>query len=442
LDRRKFLKQSALFSVGGLFIPSAFISSFKNDTESFHGKVVVVGAGASGLYAGYILKEKGIDVEILEAGSNYGGRLAKLEGFASFPIDLGAQWLHGKNNMLGKLIAETNTKITIDKSDVVYWFNNKLSKKLPKKIDIFEGKNLPDISFKDYALKKGLGNEYQYIVESLAGDYGAAASRLSVYYTNLEEENWNSGDDDFKFEETYFDLIDKQIAYKVKDNIRLNTVVSKIDYSTDKMVITDSKRNEYIADKIILTVPISILKSNDIQFFPELPVEKTHAFSKIGMDAGIKVFLKFSHKFYHPNIIGGAVCATYFDDSIGKRQHDNILTAFVIGEQAENLGALMDENEIISSLLQELDLMYEGQASKYFMAAHVQNWTHNPYIKGAYSYSTINMGDARKIAAQSVDKKLYFAGEAMSLNGNHQTVHGAVETGYSVVRNLLDELKK
>jgi len=86
--------------------------------------------------------------------------------------------------------------------------------------------------------------------------------------------------------------------------------------------------------------------------------------------------------------------------------------------------------------------MYDGQATKSFLVSHVQNWTNSPFIKGAYSYSTVAMGDARKIAKQSINKKLYFAGEAMNINGHHQTVHGAVETGYREVINLLNDIKK
>jgi lysine-specific histone demethylase 1B len=52
------------------------------------------------------------------------------------------------------------------------------------------------------------------------------------------------------------------------------------------------------------------------------------------------------------------------------------------------------------------------------------------------------MGNAREISAQSVDKKLYFAGEAMNINGHHQTVQGAIETGYREVVNILNDLKK
>jgi lysine-specific histone demethylase 1B len=446
MNRRQFLKQSTLISIGGLLIPSALLAACRKETlfedVTYDGKVIIIGAGAAGLYAAYILKSKGIDFQILEASSTYGGRLGKLTGFANFPIDTGAQWLHGKNSILGDLIKKSKTNITLDDSETKFWFNNQLVNSLPQETDIFEGDDLPDISFEDYALQNGLGNEYKYIVENIAGDQGAAASRLSVFGNNKDEENWSAGDDDFKFEETFFDLIDTQIANQVKDYILLNTVVSKIDYSQSTILITDSNNNTFNADKVIITVPIPILKSADIQFTPALPDEKTAAFAKIGMDAGMKVFLKFSNKFFDQNIIGGSVCAAYADDSIGKAQNDNILLAFIMGEQAEYLTSLGSDAAITTALIQELDIMYNGQASASFIASHVENWTTNPYIKGAYSYSTIGMGDARKIASQALSEKLYFAGEAMNTNGHHQTVHGAVETGYREVINILTDIKK
>jgi len=448
MNRRHFIKQSTLLSIGGLPIPSIFLSSCIKENLfediNYDGKVLIIGAGAAGLYAGYILKSKGINFQILEASSTYGGRLGKLTNFANFPIDLGAQWLHGKNSILGDLIQKSNTKITLDNSEEFYWYNNQIISSLPKDINaIFvRENNLPDISFKDFAVQEGFGNDYSNIVEGIAGDSGASASKISTYWKIKEEENWNSGDHDFKFQETYFDLIDTQIASQVKDKIKQNTIITKVDYSQSTIVVTDSNNNTYTADKLIITVPITILKSNDIEFVPALPSEKTSAFSKIGMEAGMKVFMKFSNKFFDQNIIGGNICAAYADDSVGKAVDDKVLLAFVMGKQAEYLTSLGNDNAITTALLQELDTMYSGQATASFIASHVQNWTTNPFIKGAYSYSTIGMGNARQIAAQSVNDKLFFAGEAMNVNGHHQTVQGAVETGYREVINVLNSIKK
>ena len=446
MNRRDFLKQTSALTIGGILFPSALFTGCRKENffedVTYDGKVIIIGAGAAGLYAAYILKSKGIDFQILEASSTYGGRLGKLTGFANFPIDTGAQWLHGENSVLGDLIKSSKTKITRDDSETKFWFNNQLIDALPQNTNIFEGEELPDISYEAYALQYGLGNEYKYIIENIAGDQGAAASHLSVYGNNKDEENWSAGDDDFKFEETFFDLIDKQIGSQVKDQILINTIITKIDYSQSEIKLTDSNNNTFNANKVIITVPISILKSGDIQFIPALPIEKTTAFSKIGMDAGMKVFLKFSNKFFDQNIIGGSVCAAYADDSIGKAQNDNILLAFIMGNQAEYLTSLGSDVAITAALLQELDLMYNGQATASFIASHVENWTTNPFVKGAYSYSTVGMGDARKTASQALSEKLYFAGEAMNTNGHHQTVHGAVETGYREVMNILTDIKK
>ena len=440
MNRSEFLKNGLLITIGGILIPKSIISCRKNtlfEDSAYSGKVIIIGAGIAGLYAGYILKSKGIEFEILEASNGYGGRIGKNENFADFPIDSGAQWLHGKNNIISDLITSSGTKISLDDTETSYWFQNKIVTNLPKNPDIFDNDNLPDISFKDYAKQQGLGEEYQYIIENLAGDQGASASKISAYWNHQEEINWVSGDDDYKFEQTFFDFLDTQIAQTINDKINLNTIVKSIDYSSDDILIVDSNNKKYIANKVIITVPISILKKNSIEFTPLLPVEKTDAFSKIEMGAGMKVFLKFSSQFYDDNVSGGKICAAYANEKIGKKGNDNVLLAFIMGEQAEYLTSLGSDAAITSKLLEELDTMYNNEASKSFMSSYVNNFTNKPFIEGAYSYSTINMGNAREKAAESIDNKLFFAGEAMNLNGHHQTVFGAAETGYREVINIL-----
>ena len=70
---------------------------------TYDGKIVIIGAGASGLAAAKILERNGIDYQIVEATGRYGGRVKKLEGFADFPIDVGAEWIHSHTQILNKL---------------------------------------------------------------------------------------------------------------------------------------------------------------------------------------------------------------------------------------------------------------------------------------------------------------------------------------------------
>jgi len=444
MNRRDFLKRSGLISLGGILLPSVLVPACRKETllqdVSFSGKVIVIGAGASGLYAGYILKSKGIDYGILEATSTHGGRMGKLTGFADYTIDTGAQWMHGNNSILADLVRSTGTVTTRDDSELTYWFNNQLVNQLPSDPFIFEADNLPDISFKDYAHQQGFDSSYDNIVEAIAGDQGASASELSAYWNSKDEENWASGNEDYKFHLSYFDFINDHIAAHVTDSINYNCPVTKIDYSGDRITIKDGNGGEWICDKVIIAVPVSILKLNSITFTPALPSQKTAAISRFGMGPGMKVFLKFNSTFYDDVIYGGAVCGAYANDTLGKSTSDHVLLAFVMGDQAAALHALGSDAAITNALLQELDSMYNGQASAAFLNSSVHDYTDKPYIQGAYSFSTVGMNNARMIASQPVNNRLYFAGEAMNTNGHHQTVHGAVEAGYNAVISMLSAL--
>ncbi|MEM6802374.1 MAG: NAD(P)/FAD-dependent oxidoreductase [Bacteroidota bacterium] len=411
---------------------------------NFQGKVLIIGAGAAGLFAGYTLQTEGIEFEILEASERLGGRLGKIEAFADYSLDRGAEWLHGKKSIMGELVKKTKAKIKRDNSRTHFWFEGQIQKKIARDFlaEMEEDSSLPDISFMEYAKEKGYGDEYADIVEQVAGDYGADSSDISAKWTIKEEEAYSAGFKDYKFRETYFDLVYEHIAQEVSDKIHLNSWVREIDYSQGQLKVYDANGKEYLADKIILTVPITVLQEGDINFIPPLPQDKLDAFRKIGMGAGMKVFLKFKERFYKKYLLGGKICAAYADESIGKNGKEHVLMAFIMGQQAAYLSGLQDDQAVVETLLTELDQIYDGKASTSFIEAHIEDWSKHPYIRGAYSYSKVGIGNVRSIAARQVEEKLFFAGEAMNLNGHHQTVHGAIETGYLKVLELRDSLLK
>lgn len=53
--------------------------------------VAVIGAGAAGLTAGFLLKEAGQTFRVLEAARIQGGRAKTDTSFADFPLDLGGR---------------------------------------------------------------------------------------------------------------------------------------------------------------------------------------------------------------------------------------------------------------------------------------------------------------------------------------------------------------
>ena len=59
-------------------------------------KVLVVGAGISGLAAAKNLNDSGYDVTILEAKDRIGGRLYT-DRSLGVPLEVGANWIHDNN---------------------------------------------------------------------------------------------------------------------------------------------------------------------------------------------------------------------------------------------------------------------------------------------------------------------------------------------------------
>jgi len=444
MKRRKFIQNASLATLVATFGSSVLMSACKKEGEDiiqppesgFKGKVIIIGAGASGLYAGLTLKNAGIEYEILEATNHIGGRIRKVEDFADFTIDLGAQWLHGEKTFLKKVADNNNINTYVDWAEWVHqWFEGEWVESLPEEYAQFKEiawggyENLPDISFLEYAQQNGFSEDIFKLLELMASTSGTSANRVSMRGYAKEVDKWTYGDEGYWFAESLYDFYDQVVIQKVKENISLNTIVKKVEIIGNEISVYDLAGNVRKADKVIICVPIPILKDGDIEFIPALPAEKTEAFSKIGMDQGAKVFLKFSEQFYEGSIINGALGTKYVDAGYGKNTNDHVLLTSYFGEQADYYNSI-SQDDVIQELLADLDSMFNGQASASFQDAIVQNWGQEPFIRGAYSYQPVGVGNAREIAASSINKQLFFAGEAMHTEGAYQIIDGAAETGY------------
>ena len=66
-------------------------------------EVLIVGAGAAGLAAAHALHEAGVDIVVLEARDRLGGRIWTLRDTGTLPIELGAEFVHGRASELDSL---------------------------------------------------------------------------------------------------------------------------------------------------------------------------------------------------------------------------------------------------------------------------------------------------------------------------------------------------
>lgn len=125
------------------------------------------------------------------------------------------------------------------------------------------------------------------------------------------------------------------------------TRVSKISNGVGEMIVTVEDGSHFVADAVILTVPIGVLKANLIKFEPRLPEWKVDAISDLGVGNENKIALQFDTVFW-PNVeLLGVVAPTsyacgYFLN-LHKATGHPVLVYMAAGRFAYDLEQLSDE---------------------------------------------------------------------------------------------------
>jgi monoamine oxidase len=451
MDRKHFLKLMALGGLLPIVLPGC---KREPDLGDYSGSVLIVGAGAAGLYAGYLLRQAGATVKILEAGDHIGGRIKQLTGFADFPIEIGAEEVHGQRSTWHDIVFATNAQKVDSDGDDVYFINGSRKTEgdvngeqgyqdLMRVVNGIDDYNGADKSFDAYLAEKNIPAAYLPLGNALFGnENGTSNALLGVAGAARESKLWTAGNKNFLLKNRSFTSILEEKFSDVIPLVQLNTSVISIDSSGATVKVTDADGVVYEADKVIVTVSVAVLKANAIVFTPALPTAKTTAISQIGMGEGMKVILKFSQEFWPDDtgsIYGAGLVPEWWVTSGGGRSAgDHVLTTFVMGPNAAALSAL--GAGMVAAICAELDQIFGGTAAtSSLQSSHVEDWFANPLFGGTYSYPAVGMGSsARSDLAAAVDGKLFFAGEATHFEGHPGTVHGAMETAYRAVEELVN----
>ena len=418
--------------------------------------VIVVGAGLAGLTAARDLNTAGLDVTVLEARDHIGGR-AYTDNNTGIPLDLGASWILGIDQSATYELAVEAGVVVSGHTD---W-------------DLFQGW---DFDGSPYSITDAEDEEFFSRVE--AGCRQNYQSQSSTSFEDMVETMYGNGDfpnlnrREFDYlVATYFELeyagdvslMSASQCWEGSDyfgddviipggysqlstylsqglDIRLNTVVTAVTYDNQGVTITTSN-GEYIADRAVITVPIGVLRSGDIQFSPALPQSKLDAINLIGSGTINKTWMIFPNTFWDTDILMFGYMSDpkgHFSEwySFDDLEPFNVLLAFNGGSEAIEMESMTDE-EITAEAMTILRTMFGPGIPDPFDVVQTR-WNSDPFAKGAYGFlmaGAVSERDRFNLA-EDVIERLFFAGEATSAT-HYATTEGAIRSGKRAATEVL-----
>ncbi|MBK8442203.1 MAG: FAD-dependent oxidoreductase [Sphingobacteriales bacterium] len=471
MKRRDLLRYLSLMMPAAALAPSRLLAAPQTTSSQCCGHFIVIGAGVAGLYAAYRIVQAGGTVTVLEASDRHGGRVRHINGFGNFPVELGAEFVHGNGNQNGnppsflykdintynsswlKSVGQQDTLYTIDNTTV--WDSETDDPDILQVWEIIDAVwnySGPDITVAEYLQNVwniAPGHRTWHFYETYIGaEHGTSLDQLSMRGYAAQDYLWLTGTNDYVLDAAYLNILDTLYFNNILSNIQYNKQVVAVNYSSDGVVVTDQNGANYVGNAAVVAVPLTILQDGDISFTPALPSNKTAAINGIGMGAGMKIWLKFSSAFWNTAQMFDVLCKSnttlaWASGKLKTGATNNILNCFIMGERAEYMSA--QGSNAINIALAELNSIFGGNvASNNYVDGIIMDWWQEPFIRGAYSYpiagtypsSAPPTGTSkRQILAQAVSNKLFFAGEAT--NNNHpSTVHGALESGARVALEI------
>ncbi|MFT5452313.1 MAG: monoamine oxidase [Enterobacterales bacterium] len=409
-------------------------------------KVVVIGAGISGIKAAHKLSAAGFDVTVLEGRNRVGGRTWSNNDMGT-PLDMGASWIHGiKGNPIhqlatdlkvemvewdydndivydyqGNIDYEIDSKLATLESDMIGWFTSALTNDENASIQ-----DAADIGKENGDLGHLNEREINFMVNSFTEQDTAAPANNTSIAGILSSDGFYGPDVIFP---KGYDVLAKTMATDL--DVKLNTWVSAINYEAEKVLVETSQGN-YEADYVIVTVPLGVLKKNVITFTPVLPPNKQDAIDALDMGVLNKVYLKFDNVFWDNSVTNIAQVSEHkghwsYWINLAPATGMPILTAFNVADYGTEVEQFNDK-EIIGKAMANLKKFYSEdipQPTDYL----ITRWASDPFSYGAYSYIPKGATAAmRDDLAEPVNGKVLFAGEATNLQ-YPSTVHGAYLSG-------------
>ena len=403
-------------------------------------RVLVIGAGIAGLAAASELRASGFgNVVVLEARDRIGGRIWTEALGGTVPVDLGASWIHGvRGNPIADIARQSGieTRPTDWDNAVLHFHERGTPAPDTPDLDGFWAlaERRPNASLRsildEYLETHAFTTSQRRYLEHLLNttvehEYGADLADLSLEGVDGGSEY---GGSDVLFPGGYGQIVE---ALADGLDVRLGQAVTAIDHSGAHVVATTAAGARFEADRVVITLPLGVLRNGLVSFSPPLPPAKRQAIADLKMGVLNKTCLLFEDVFWEPGVeaIGyvGADRGQWAETlSLHPYTGQPILMMFNAGAYGTEIESLTDR-EIVAEATLALADMY-GTAPQPTDAL-VTRWGSDPWTHGSYSYVPVGSSFERYATlGEPIGDRVFFAGEATDPD-HPATVHGAFLSG-------------
>ena len=491
LTRRKFIRDAGATttalvaaSTWGRLVPAARAATA--------GRVVIVGAGLAGLTCAYRLKQAGVTAEVYEASSRLGGRCWTLrDAFAEGQIvERGGELIDQGHTHIRQLAQQLGLRLDnlhraeANDTDPLYYFDgapytyaeasddlNGIYQKLHRDLSEASYPTLFD-SFTERAFELDQMSIVDWIEETVPGGMSSRLGQLlDVAYTieyggesgvqsslNLLYLLGYSGQGQFRVfgpsNEKYHvrggnDQIPTLMSAAISGQIEVAHVLESIRLAADGRRYsltfrTGSGTKPVVADRVVLALPFSMLRSSVNYAKAGFEPLKVTAIKELGMGTNSKLQLQFDSRHWNGLGCNGDTFAdtgyqSTWDVTRAQPGTAGILVDYTGGTVGDSFGA-GSAATYAEQFLSQIEPVLPGLTDQWNGLATLDSWPDYEWTRGSYSFWKV--GQYTKFAGMERKRQgnCHFAGEHTSIDYQGY-LNGAVESGERAAAEILADLK-
>jgi monoamine oxidase len=473
--RRSFLKLS-LLALAAQTVPrqgwAADVGMLP--TASAPKKVLIIGAGVSGLVAAYELTQAGHDVTVLEAQLRPGGRVLTLRGPFSDGLyaEAGAARIPDNHDLTLRYVRQFNLPL-------VPFQPSKLTRVLAVDGQRIRAKPSGDVDLTHVPLEltpeerlgglSGLFEKYLRPVLEAVGDpaaadwppgrakaydevtlagflrqQGASAGAIKLLewpYATPEDDRtsclWNLREMLYESTETTRYKIDggndrlpRAFAAALREKIRYGCPVVRIEQDSNKVraVATGAgTHHTFEADRLICTIPFPALRNVDMQ--PAFSAAKRKAISELTYDTITRVTLQCRTRFWEKDGYNGfgisSLPQEIWHPTFDQPGPRGLLVSYMSSGIGERAGA-MDADERMQLVAREMEKVHPGLLAN-LEGGYAKVWHKDPWAGGALALPSPGQMTSLCVGIEKPEGRVHFAGEHTSRRTGW--IQGALQSG-------------